>query len=182
MLDNQLYQLMRQLLTVQAPPRGIVGGIYVQRYQPTQQGRNTDRTILMHKILDKRVGSAKVEQKYIAGVLVDRIETQSMESTFQFTVTQPPAMADADLTHDDVLKITAATMQGQDAQQFLIANGASILRISDIRNTFYINDRGQFEPNPSFDAVIKHNDVFVNGVPYFDTFTFDVFAVPNLPA
>lgn len=180
MLDNQMYILLRQLLTVQAPLRGVGDVIYPQRYQPTQQGRNTERTVMMHKINDVAIGSAKVEQKFVAGQVIRRTETQSMEATFQFTVTQPPTMEVDELTHDDVLKMIRATLQSQDAQAFLIANGASVLRVREVRNPFFINDRGQFEPNPSFDLVLKHNDIYVDGVPFVNTFTFEVLAVPNL--
>lgn len=179
MLDNQLYILLRQLLTVQAPPRGI-DATYAQRYQPTQQGRDTDRTVLFFKVADKAVGSAQVETQYISGDTTQRTETQSMESTIQFSVIQPPAMADDDLTHDDVLKAIRATLQSQDAQRFLVANGASVLRVSNMRNPFMVNDRGQFEPNPSFDLIVKHNDVFVDGVQVIDSFTFKILAVPSI--
>lgn len=180
MLDNQLYILVRQLLTVQAPTRGLVDVQYPQRYQPTQQGRNTERTVYLHKVSDTRIGSAQVEQRFIGGATVQRVETQSMETILQFSVTQPAAMDDDELTHDDVLKIVAATLQSQDSQSFLVANAASILRVRDIRNTFVQNDRHQFEPSPTFDAVFKHNDVFIDGVPYINTFTFEVHAVPSI--
>lgn len=178
MRDNQIYILLTQLLTVQAPPRGIVAE-YAQRYQPTQQGRNTDRTVMFFKVLDKAIGSAQVST-VPNGATMQRTETQSMEATIQFSVTQPPAMADGDLTHNDVLKAIRATLQSQDAQKFLVANGASVLRVGDMRNPFMVNDRGQFEPNPSFDLILKHNDVFVDGVPFIETFNFQYFPVPAI--
>lgn len=179
MLDNQLYILMRQLLTTQAATRGLVDVEYPQRYQPTQQGRNTDRTVYMHCVAYKAIGSASVTQ-VANGATMRRTETQSMETTLQFSVTQPPVMEANQLTHGDVLKIIRATVQSQDSQAFLVANGASVLRVGDIRNMFVINDQNRDEPNPTFDLVIKHNDVFVDGVPFINTFSFEVHAVPNL--
>lgn len=179
MLDNQLYTLLRQRLVDVAPLRGITTAQYLLRYQPLQQGRQNERTVYMSKVTDKRYGSRQVEQEWIGGVL-RRTERQAMETTIQFNVTQPVAMLDTDLTHGDVLKTIAACLQSPDTQSFMVTNGASVLRVTDIRNAYWNNDRDQNEENPSFDIVIKHNDVFVDSVPYVTAFKFNVHAVPNL--
>lgn len=180
MLDKQLCILVQNYLATAAPLRGLVNGDYMMRFQPLQQGRPDDRTVYMHKISDRRYGARTVSQRYIAGNIVTRRETQSMETTFQFSVTQPAALQDNELTHGDVLKIIAATLQSDDALRFLIANGASVLRVADIRTIYVTNDRNQHEEQPTFDLVLKHDDVFVDGQPFFNTFNFQALPVPNI--
>lgn len=181
MRDNELFILVRQWLATAAPLRGIVGAEYILSFQPTQQGRPSQRAVRMFVVANKRYGYRKTVTVNGDGTgLMPRTETQAMETTLQFAVTQPLDLDDAALTHGDVLKTIAACLQSDDAVQFFIANGASVLRVGDVRGGYVINDRGQHEENPSFDIVIKHNDVFIDGVPQVHTFEFEILSVPNL--
>ena len=80
-------------------------------------------------------------------------------------------------THSDTLNAIAGVMQSPDFQTLLIQNGASILRIADIRMGQVINDKDQWEENPTFDAVIKHDDVWIDGVQEAKTFEFHLYAL-----
>lgn len=179
MLDGQLYAMLTQYLVTAAPLRGVTNSQYLLRPQPQQQGRPNGRCVWMSKILDRRVGQRKVDVKW-DGLEEVRTETQSMETTLQFSVTQPPMMDAGELSHGDVLKVIAAALQSDPAIQFFKSVGASVLRITDIRTIFPKNDRDQFEESPTFDVTFKHNDVFVDDVPIINTFEFRTFPVPNI--
>ena len=181
MRDNELFILVRQWLATAAPLRSIVGAEYILSFQPMQQGRASQRAIRMFVVSNKRYGYRKtVAVNGDSLGLMPRTETQAMETTLQFAVTQPVDLDDGALTHGDVLKIVAACLQSDDAVQFFIANGASLLRVADVRGGYVINDRGQHEENPTFDITIKHNDVFIDGVPQVHTFEFQIIPLPNL--
>lgn len=180
MRDKQLYALLFGLLAQEAPKRGLAGLEYTQRYQPTQEGIANGPTIYAYKVgPDRRYGYRGVKQipKIEPAEGLTRIETQAMESTFQFSVVQPLNNDMNARTHSDTLNILAGVMQGPDFQTLLIANGASILRITDVRMAQVINDKGQWEENPSFDAVIKHDDVWIDGVEEAKTFEFRLYAL-----
>lgn len=179
MLDNQLFALLRQWLLVEAPKRGATIPRLQLRYQPTQQGRSNERTVYMHTISYRRVGQRTVAQKWDGTTLV-RTETQSMETTMQFSITQPTELDDDALTHGDVLNIVAASLQGDDAIKWFKGYGMSVLRVTDVRHPWFNNDRDQNEATPSFDIVCKHNNVYVDGQPVVTNFNFEVVAVPNL--
>lgn len=179
MLDSQLYAMLTQYLVTAAPLRGVTNSQYLLRPQPAQQGRPDGRSVWMSKISDRRVGWRKMTHKWDGAAEV-RTEVQAMETTLQFSVTQPPMMDAGELSHGDVLKIVAGAIQSDDAQKFFIGAGASVLRVTDVRTIYPKNDRDQFEESPTFDVTFKHNDTFVDGVAVFDTFEFRVIAVPNI--
>lgn len=180
MRDNELFILTRQWLNTAAPLRDIAA-LYPLRFQPTQQGRATERAVMMHIVNYKRIGQRKVVAVNGDGLgLMPRTETQSMETTLQFSVTQPLDLDDDALTHGDVLNTIAGVLQSDDAIKFFIANGASLLRVGEVRGGYARNDRDQEEQNPTFDLTVKHNTVFVDGVPQITVFDFQVQAVPNL--
>lgn len=181
MLDNQLYQMLRQCLIDQAPLRGITDSAYVLRYQPTQQGRASDRSVYMFKIADKRYGYRKATYVQTVDGL-QQGEEQAIESTIQFSVTQPQAIQDNELTHADVLKTIAACVQSPTFIAALLPFEASVLRVQDIRNTPFNNDRDQWEENPSFDLVVKHSDKYVSDQRIISAFEFRVIPVPDLAA
>lgn len=180
MRDMELFGLVFGLLAQEAPKRGLAGMEFTQRYQPTQQGINTGPTIYAFKVGPaRRYGYRGVKQipDLDAPNGMKRIETQAMETTLQFSVVQPIATAMNDLTHSDRLNAVAGVMQSPDFQKLLIVNGASILRITEVRTPQVINDYSQWEENPSFDAVFKHDDVWIDGVQEVKSFEFHLYAL-----
>jgi hypothetical protein len=179
MRDMELYALVNTLLAQECPKRGLAGMEYTQRYQPQQEGINDGPTIYTAKVADKRYGFRGVKQVPDPNEPQDliRTETQSVETTLQFSVVQPKATGMSDLTHSDRLNIVASVMQTPDFVKLLIQNGASILRITDVRLARVINDFNEWEENPSFDAVIKHNDVWIDGVQEVKSFEFNLYRV-----
>lgn len=179
MRDMQLYALLFGLLAQEAPKRGLVGLEFTQRYQPTQEGITDGPTIYAYKVGDKRYAYRGVKQipNVDSPTGMTRIETQAMETTLQFSVVQPLALNMGDRTHSDTLNMIAGVMQSPDFQTLLIQNKTSILRITDVRMAQVINDKGQWEENPTFDAVIKHEDVWIDGVEQVTTFEFHLYAL-----
>jgi hypothetical protein len=179
MRDMELYALMFGLLAQEGPKRDLVGYEFTQRYQPTQEGVSNAPTIYLFKVGGKRYGFRSVKQipKIAPAEGLTRIETQDRETTLQFSVTQPLNTDMAARTHSDTLNLVASVMQSPDFIKLMIQNKASILRITDVRMAQVINDKGQWEENPSFDAVIKHADVWIDGVEEAKTFEFRLYAI-----
>lgn len=183
MRENTIYTALRQWLSTEVVRRGVPGPVpdalnFMTRYQPLQQGRPNPRTVYWHLIANQRIGSAQVTTTG-SGLNIVRREEQSMAMTLQFTCTQPVDLAADALTQGDVLNIVAASLQGQSAVAWFMERGLSFERITQIRNVYVNNDRDQNEPNPSFDVVIKHTDVFVDDVPEVTDYELRILSVPN---
>lgn len=179
MKDNQINALLRASLMTLATLRGLPDVKFKQNFQPRQQGRPEETTVTWHNIGHKRYGSSKVGHVWSQSLAqMVRTESQVIESTYQFSVTLNIDPADVTaLTHADVLKTVAAILQSPSFITGALANGMQVLRITDIRDVPIENDRGQFEPNVSFDAIFTHNDVYVDDVPVIDSFDFSIFSV-----
>lgn len=175
MTDNDLIRLFRPMLITGMARYGVADIEVMQNYQPTQQGRATGRGLYFHSVHDHRHGSAMESNEWNAALgRMDRTVTQAMETTFQIDI----IVNETDvLTAADVGKIAAAVMQNSEFREGLAAEKVAILRIGDVRNTPVVNDRDQFEFNPSFDAIITHNDIFQTVAPVIETVTSGIYRI-----
>lgn len=181
MLDNQLFMLLQTEIVDRAPLRGVTDSAVMLRYQPTQQGRPTGSTVWMTKGPERPFGTPLITYPQgLAGI--EEREEQSMETTIQFSVTRPSALKPSDLTHGDILRRIRGVVQSRAFMRSILEAGASVLRVPEIRNTPFENDRGEWEQGPMFDLIVKHTDVFVNSIPQISKYEFRLTAVPNLAA
>lgn len=177
MLDNQLITLIVQTIIAGEVSTGINGTPIAAAYQPTNQGINTQPTGYLWKIGDKRIGSP-ARHNYIGtlnlitengqnitgngqNIIVDKTpvhsEAQWYETTLQFSVlaTQNPATPNQ-YTASDILNLIASILQSDATIAALEAQDVGVLRIKDIRNPYFLDDRSQFEANPSMDVIFTH--------------------------
>lgn len=182
MLELNLFNMLSVTLGEIAPLRGLTNTVWPLRYQANQQGRPDGRAVWMDCILHKPRGWPAVKQHGILGQGLARTEVQAMETTIQFSVTQATATTLGDLTHTDVLTRVMRCVQSRPFMEKLLTHQASVLRVDQIRTPKMSNDKGNWEQNPSFDLVVKHEDVYVDGVPQFDSFEFRLIRVPDLAA
>lgn len=87
-------------------------------------------------------------------------ETQQYMTTFQFSAlaTQDPSNV-ASLTASDIVNYAAAIMQSLTTIQTLQAQNIGILKIGDIRNPAFSDDRQRYEYSPSFDVTFTTKQV-----------------------
>lgn len=178
MTDKELFVLLRGLLLQEGPKRGLAGFEFASRYQPTQQGIPKAKAIYMFVTTPKRrygFRSVTHTPRVPPETGVSRREVQNMETTFQFSVTQPLDISVDGPTHGDTLNLVASVIQSPDFVSEIIKNGASVLRITQVRMANVINDYDQWEENPTFDLTLKHQDVFVDNVPEVVRFQFKLY-------
>lgn len=159
MLDNQLIQVFYPIITVGLTNAGYSGVTLKQANQPTQQGINlTSPAVYFYKIGDRRYGHVYRNDKWdpVSSTMI-HTETQQYETTFQISslVLQDPTNTSA-YTASDLVNSVAQIMQSSNTIQTLWDNNIGILRITDIRNPYFVDDRDQFEASPSFDFVLTH--------------------------
>lgn len=181
MQDNALIRLIGTVLnagfiaqgfTAPGPSNTVISSIAVkQDYQPTNQGVNTQPTCYLHKIGDHRYGFLRREDIW------DRVheqmvhtESQYYETMFQVSALsiQNPLTPDQP-TASDICNIAAAIMQSDATRATLRAQGVGILRIEDVRNPYFMDDKNRFEASPSFDFTLEHEQVIISTSPTAET-------------
>jgi|SRR5690242_16508715 len=164
MIDNGLIQLFLPIIQAGLITDGFTGVTVKQANQPTQQGIPTTPTVYFYEVFKKRYGWLGRFDKYVSGAL-QHTESQYMETTFQISalVLQNPLVIS--YTASDLVDEVASIMQSDNTRSILNASGVGILRISDIRNPYFKDDRDQFEASPSFDFVLTYQNQRVSTVP-----------------
>lgn len=96
-------------------------------------------------------------------------EVQQYETTFQMSslAVQDPSNANQ-RTAADLLNYAAYALQNQDFIAAIEEEGVGILRITDVRNPYFMDDRDRFEASPSFDFVLTHKQIIVSQTPIIE--------------
>ena len=138
--------------------------ILKQSYQPTMQGAETDATLYFFNIGDKILGSPYRASVWNTTTLEyeDR-DFQRIETTWQLNahVRQKPQATTTQPTAKDVINIARMVMQTREFIETLQSSGLGILRVTDIRNPYFKDDRDQFQASPSFDFTLVHNQSMI---------------------
>lgn len=144
-----------------------------QNHQPRTSGRPTTRALLLEKVGERRYGHVKredVPDPDDAGLMIHR-ETQIYETTLQVNgMAKPPPAPPAALdmsepTGADLANQAAAVLQSDAAIAAFRALDIGVLRITDVRNPKFRNDRDQFEASASFDFILTHKQITVTTTP-----------------
>jgi hypothetical protein len=161
MLDNELIKIFYPIIKDGLIDAGLTNVVVRQSYQPTQQGAEKQDAVYFFKIDDKRYGWVGMVDKWdFQSATMTHTEIQHYETTFQVNAlsTQDPANENS-LTASDLVNIVSQIMQSYKAQSQLASNDVGILRITNIRNPYFFNDRDNFEASPSFDFTLSHKQI-----------------------
>lgn len=153
----------------------------VQLDQPTQQPRGTSG-VFFTNLYDVRIGWKSSDIKY------DEVndcflftERQHMEALIQISVLYP-FFPDKDnaitkRTAKDIANYLAQKLNSDNSIFIFNSVGIGVLRISDIRQQSFDNDRDQFEFMPSFDLNIVYNRKINQKVPKIKDIVYDIYRV-----
>lgn len=171
MLDNALIDLFATQLEAASAQAGW-NYLVLQKNQPTQEGIPTAPTIFFEKLFDKAYGWPEVsyEEYDPATNTFSQIEKQWTETTFQVSalVIQDPMNLSLP-TASDVVNYMKLFTNSRASIKTLKAQAVSMLRITDVRNPIFRDERHVFEANPNFDVVLQHQRIIVNRVGATDT-------------
>lgn len=187
MNDNPLISLVLSVLNGQLADVGLTGTVIVKAYQDVRNGIEASplttqtKSAYLVKLHDKRDGFPREDYTWDNTNHVEvRTQTQVYHSTFQLTAlaVQIPGNT-SQLTASDVANLLVAILQNQETMALLQAQGVGILNsITDIRNTYFLDDRDRYEASPSFDFTLVHKQILTKSVPYSDTVTVTLLPVP----
>lgn len=161
MNDNALITAVIAAIGTGLTARGMTVGIK-QDYQPTQQGTPSKDTVFVHNLGTLPYGYP--QRKDVFDTVAKKMmhtEARWFETTFQASAlaTQDPRNQ-TQLTANDYIKAVATTMESDATRVTLSAAGIGILRVPKITQTFFKDDRGQFEASPSVEFTVTHSDTF----------------------
>lgn len=168
MFDNAIFKLLIPALSNGIARLNLGVGVEIkQNFQPTAQGIDSGPTLYFTKLFDHPYGwpQRSADWDEAAG---DYVQTtrQLMESTFQMTGVYRQSAADTDgLTAADLANVGRGVLQQDETLAELLEGGLSVLRITQVRNVEIINGERQNEALPSFDFVLKHEQVTVTATP-----------------
>ena len=173
MNDKQLAALfMAQLLPAMQATSGLSGVKLARSFQSRQQGANSSPYVYFVKVGDHRYGHPERKDEYAAGSGdFTHTEIQQYESTYQFSAWVPQDPKDVTgLTESDILNIVSGIMQSDAIISAFNAAGVGILRVTDVRNPYIVDDHDQFEAVPSFDVILTHKRTSVSTIPAVATY------------
>lgn len=156
MTDNQLIQLFLPIIQNGLIADGFTNVVTKQANQPTIQGANSGPTVYFFKVDSKRYGFLGRLNKWDSNLAqMVHTESQYYETRFQISswVRQSP-LTPNQYTASDLVNEVASIMQSDNTLKILNDSGVGILRISDLTNLYFVDDRDQFEASPSFDFIL----------------------------
>jgi hypothetical protein len=177
--DNSLIQIFLPIINAGLIADGFTDVIVKQANQPTHQGSPTAPTIYFYKVASKRYGFLGRSDTW-NGITskMDHIEAQYYESTWslQSLVLQNPTTPNQ-YTTSDLADEAASIMQSDSTRDILNSNGIGILRISDIVNPYFADDRNNYEAVPSFDFVLLYENKRASINPVISQFTTGIYPI-----
>ncbi|WP_168386019.1 phage gateway protein [Erwinia amylovora] len=157
MTDNEVYTAIRHQILAQMNDAGLSISV-VAGFQSTKQGREE------HSVMFFPVGEAghgwQARNYHVHGTDANHRETQLVEKTLQVQ----GLASDVDgLTATDLTATVRMIVNSLTFVEALKKQGVGVQRASGIRTPYFINDRGDYEQNPSFDFnVTFHREIFPN--------------------
>jgi hypothetical protein len=177
MNDNALIQIFLPIINAGLIADGFTGVTVKQANQPTMQGIDTAPSIYFYKLNNKRYGFLGREDVWNGSQMV-HTESQYIESTwiFQALVLQKPTTPNQ-YTASDLVNEAAAILQSDNTNAVLNSNGIGILRVTDISNAYFFDDRDNFEASPSFNLTFVYENSRTNLDPKVTDFTHGIYGI-----
>jgi len=175
--DNQIIQIFLPIIQNGLITDGFTGVTVKQSNQPTQQGIPTTPTVYFFKVSNKRYGFLGRHDEWKVNQMLHH-ESQYMEITFQIMalVLQYPITPNQ-YTASDLVNEVASIMQSDNTRDILNQSGIGILRVTDISNPYFVDDRDQFEASPSFDFTLTYQDDRVSNIAIIDEYDYQILTV-----
>lgn len=178
-LTNDLARIFIPIISYGLTQYGFSNVPIVQAFQPTQQGVNTQPTVFYFKLYDRRYGFLGRNDEYdLVNSRMIHSEKQRYESSFQVNalVINDPLVTNS-FVASDLVNAVSQSLQSDYAVQTFESNNVGVLRISEIRNPYFLDDRDQFESSPSFDFTLTYTQVYSSQVPVVDIFDYEIYRI-----
>jgi hypothetical protein len=175
--DNQIIQIFLPIIQNGLISDGFLNVTVKQSNQPTQQGIPTTPVVFFFKVHNKRFGYLGRYDKWVVNQMHHN-EIQYMEITFQVSslVLQYPITPNQ-YTASDLVNEVASIMQSDNTRYILNNSGIGILRVQDVLNPYFVDDRDQFEASPSFDFTLVYKDDRLSTSPIISEYDYNILTI-----
>lgn len=175
--DNEIIQIFLPIIQTGLINDGFTGVTVKQANQPTQQGIPATPTVYFFKVSNKRFGFLGRFDEWMNPTMVHH-EKQYMEITFQVMalVLQYPITPNQ-YTASDLVNEVASIMQSDNTVTILNNNEIGILRVQEVSNPYFVDDRDQFEASPTFDFTLVYQDDRSSTVPIIDEYDYNILTI-----
>jgi hypothetical protein len=174
--DNDLIRLFLPVINAGLIADGFSGVTVMQSNQPTQQGITVAPLVYFFKVFNKRYGWLAHYDEWNGSEMV-HTEAQYFEVTWQVSALVLQNVQTPSYTASDLVNEVACIMQSDKTRDILNANGIGILRIMDIVNPYFVDDRDNFEAAPSFDFVLTGQNFRTSTNPVVSEFNGNIIGV-----
>lgn len=155
MKQKQLEATVRAALLALLPEQGISLPV-LAAFQPTKQGRVDDGIYFFPVARGKRGWQSRKYQD--DGQAVTATESQINESMYQFQAfVEDDVTAPAQFLASDVLAVVRGVVQSMRFVQAMTSAAIGVQRATDIVMPSFVNERDNFEFNPSFTVIFTHH-------------------------
>ena len=156
--DNEIIAQIITALGAGLAANGYPSPNIKQSFQPTQQGADNIAWYI-NKVATHKYGFTGTKQAFnAANNNFDVTEGRILERTFQVTAYNKQDAADwQQPTAFDMADVAAAVMQSAAVIAALRAQNLYMLRITDVREPYFVDDSGQNQTSPSFDFTLVYN-------------------------
>jgi hypothetical protein len=167
MTDNQLIQFMAAQLDAASEASGWNYPV-LQKNNPTLEGIPAAPAIFFEKLFDHAYGWP-IDSFTYNEPPVDNFSDNSMqlyETTFQISALVIQDPEDLTLpTASDVANYIKMWLTHPVTLQTFRSQNVGLLRVTQIRNPYFEDDRHRFEAHPNFDLVLTHDNTLTLTVP-----------------
>ena len=176
--DNTLIQLFLPIIKAGLIADGFNNVVVQQANQPTQQGIPTAPTVYFYKTGNRRYGFLGRNDKWdaMSSTMVHH-ERQYYETSFRIQALVLQNVKTPSYTASDLANEVACIMQSDNTLAVLNDQGVGILRITDIINPYFTDDRDNFEALPSFDFTLLYLNDRLSTTPIVDTYQYGIYPV-----
>lgn len=177
--DNAIIQIFLPVINAALISNGYAGVTVKQANQPTQQGIQSNPAVYFFKVASKRYGFlGRLDEWDSDTSEMVHTESQYIESTWQVSalVLQSPATPNQ-YTASDLVNEVASIMQSDATRAILNQSNIGILRVKDLVNPYFVDDRDNFEASPSFDFVLTYQNIRLGTSPIISTFNSNIIGV-----
>lgn len=153
-----------------------------QKEQPTQQGVTTDPQIFFEKLYDVPFGYPEVSHSINNtdpnNPQMVETELQLVETTFQVSALVIQEPSDLTIpTASDVVNLIRSFLISRQTIRLWAKQGVSLLRVTQVRNSYFEDDRHRNEASPNFDIVLTHNRTISQNVNSVSEMDGEIFVV-----
>jgi hypothetical protein len=171
MTDLELLALVQNQLSAAQVAAGY-NYVIIKAAQPTQQGTPSASSITFKKKWDIAYGFPQTSESFDSvNNIFTEITTQYVESYFEIGAFINEIPGEYSPTGSDVIGMLQLYLSSAANLRILSANSAGMLRIRELTNLYYDNDKSQYQALPTFEWVITHQKVINNTAPFTSTVT-----------